>query len=742
MTDPYWHTDGITLHAGDCLNILATMPDNTIDAIVTDPPYNLSASGKRDDDCLRRILAEVRLPQLADLDPERGQRSQLPRPPLGGPSLGRVDRPVGVSPRIGVPKRAVDFKDSAVGEQEVHNGDEPAMRTPDANLATVTDAEAAQFLGHFVLQSTDGRDAAFCDATCSCFTEPSDGVIAVRVALPCAPGSDPARDLFSALRPGDKPVRTSNDAGGVAQGAASVVAGAGTVLRAVLRIDLRGRTGELLPAGSADHGDTPFLLLPAQSIGASAGTSGLAAESEPARIRLVADSADRALSLHLPWHKIKSSRMTGGFMGKKWDGWDSPASFQRWCTAWATEAHRVMKPGAHLLAFGGTRTFHRLACAIEDAGFEIRDSIAWLHSQGFAKSLDVSKAIDRRPGVERHSEFAADLRAAMAAKGYTNTFDVAEVVVGRRTGAVANWQKYQWPEAKWWPALRDLLDMDEAKWGPVIAEAERVRTGRHLSGLATGSAGVGGFGEGKDRHDAPATPAAQQWAGWGSAMKPAHESIVCARKPLVGTLAQNVLTYGTGALNIDGCRVGLPEDKRAAGSRRYISHGMEPGAVGGEVQPAPHDGKGRWPANVVLDGGYPGSAADTLDEQTGISRSSVRKPSGKDERGIPNTASSVVVRRNDTQPRGVADSGGASRFFKVVHASPADSRPDPFTAPFVPWRYEAKAPTSERPRVPGEPGAPVLRLREDLTDEERAYVLTELGRAGIDITGEDGCADA
>jgi hypothetical protein len=205
----------------------------------------------------------------------------------------------------------------------------------------------------------------------------------------------------------------------------------------------------------------------------------------------------------------------------------------------------------------------------------------------------------------------------------------------------------------------------------------------------------------------------------------------------VGTLAQNVLTYGTGALNIDGCRVGAESTRR---TQRGTTTAWEGGAFSGEYPTGSESG--RWPPNVVLDGGYPGSAADTLDEQTGISRSSVRKPSGKDERGIPNTASSVVVRRNDTQPRGVADSGGASRFFKVVHASPADSRPDPFAAPFVPWRYEAKAPTSERPRVPGEPGAPVLRLRADLTDEERAHVLTELQRAGVDITGEDGCADA
>ena len=119
-----------------------------------------------------------------------------------------------------------------------------------------------------------------------------------------------------------------------------------------------------------------------------------------------------------------------------------------------TEAYRVLKPGGHALVWSIPRTSHWTAWALEDAGFDIRDCVLHLFGSGFPKSLDVSKAIDKRPGVSRHPEFAAELRAAIAAKGFTNTFDVTERVTGRRTGAVANWQKYQWPEAKWWPALR------------------------------------------------------------------------------------------------------------------------------------------------------------------------------------------------------------------------------------------------------------------------------------------------
>lgn len=367
------------------------------------------------------------------------------------------------------------------------------------------------------------------------------------------------------------------------------------------------------------------------------------------------------------------------FMGKEWDrfgdgtasshataGVSGSAAFQAWCEQWAAECLRVLKPGGYLLAFGGTRTWHRLASAVEDAGFKIRDSIAWLYGSGFPKSLDVSKAIDKRPGVERHPEFAADLKAAMAAKGYTNTFDVAEAVIGRRTGAVANWQKYQWPEAKWWPVLRDLLDMDDAKWGPVIAEADRVRTGRHLAGLATGTSGVGASGEGKDRRDAPATPDAERWNGWGTALKPAFEPIVVARKPLQGTVAGNVLAHGTGALNIDATRVGtdvLPAQTAGQSTIGTFERGLM-------VTP---ERKGRWPANVTLDD----TQAALLDQQSGTLTSGAN-PTRRGSDKLRDAYGDFKGQEECTPARG-ADSGGASRFFPT-------------------FRYEPKAPTLERPR--------------------------------------------
>jgi DNA modification methylase len=361
------------------------------------------------------------------------------------------------------------------------------------------------------------------------------------------------------------------------------------------------------------------------------------------------------------------------FMGKAFDsqhradasGASEGEAMQEWHETWAREALRVLKPGGHLLAFGGTRTYHRLACAIEDAGFEIRDTIAWLYGSGFPKSLDVSKAIDKRPGVARHAEFAAHLRERIATAGFTNTFDVAERVIGRRTGAVANWQKYQWPEAKWWPALRDLLDLDPA-WGPVIAEAEREKTGERGGNLLAVAPG-----QGEDRSattldvTAPATPEAEQWAGWGTALKPAHEPIVVARKPLTGTVSANILAHGTGALNVDGCRIGASvDDPNARANKSHKNRGTHGYSGPWEPMQRQWDGAaGRWPANVVLDE----TAAAMLDAQTGTLTSG----SGQLNRNADKFRNAYGAFQGGDESADVlyGDSGGASRFLYVAKSS-------------------------------------------------------------------------
>lgn len=354
------------------------------------------------------------------------------------------------------------------------------------------------------------------------------------------------------------------------------------------------------------------------------------------------------------------------FMGKGWDASGIAFSTEVW-----SHCLRILKPGGHLLAFGGSRTWHRLAAAIEDSGFEIRDSIAWLYGSGFPKSLDVSKAIDKRPGVTRHAEFAAHLAQRRQATGLTRA-EVSERVTGTRSGACWNWEHHQFPEAKWWPALRDLLALDDATWGPAVAEAERPNIGgRRNWGAASESTPNAPNGEWAIT--TPATDAAKRWQGWGTALKPAFEPIVVARKPLSGTVAANVLEHGTGALNIDACRVGTDKRTNPAGSQSSLQRvsRVEQGyrehltSSVGESSIV----SGRWPTNVVLDE----HQAAALDQQSGTSTSRVGKPRGAASgAGWGMTATGAEY----------ADEGGASRFFPV-------------------FRYEAKAPTSERPNADG-----------------------------------------
>lgn len=271
----------------------------------------------------------------------------------------------------------------------------------------------------------------------------------------------------------------------------------------------------------------------------------------------------------------------GGFMGKQWDS--SLPTVEMW-----VEALRVARPGAHLVAFGGTRTFHRLTCAIEDAGWEIRDCLSWLYGSGFPKSHDVSKALDKDAGHWRG-----------------------------RAGAVT-------------------IEQQAAKG----REYERSHKGD------------------------PVTAAAAAAAGWGTALKPAWEPIILARKPLIGTVAANWTEHGTGALNIDACRIACEPFTFARGATalgRMNDDGWKPIEQSGENHP-----NGRWPANVVLDE----VAAELLDEQTGPLTSNSGEPFNRNSDKFRATFSAFAGRREEDGFYG--DTGGASRFFYTSKASTAE----------------------------------------------------------------------
>ena len=315
-----------------------------------------------------------------------------------------------------------------------------------------------------------------------------------------------------------------------------------------------------------------------------------------------------------------------GFMGKQWDASGIAYRVELW-----EAALRVLKPGGHLLAFGGTRTYHRMACAIEDAGFEIRDSLHWLYGSGFPKSLDVSKAIDKarddRADVLRVTAFLA---AARDAAGKTNAEMDAEVwrLNGRKGTPGEAWQA-----------------------------AEVV--GERTTGIGTGRGPTALMRDGDRRLRAPNSDDAERWKGWGTALKPAHEPIVLARKPLIGTVARNVLEHGTGALNIDACRIGT---ETLAATTRGVSRIGTFEDADGNVTP---ERVGRWPANVLLDE----AAARELDAQSGESRSAGGSgPASKNWRGDGRTVGAGLSGATG----GFGDFGGASRFFYVAKPSRAE----------------------------------------------------------------------
>jgi DNA modification methylase len=333
-----------------------------------------------------------------------------------------------------------------------------------------------------------------------------------------------------------------------------------------------------------------------------------------------------------------------GFMGKKWDASGIAYNVELW-----RECLRVLKPGGHLLAFGGTRTYHRMAVAIEDAGFEIRDSLHWVYGSGFPKSLNVSKAIEAQ----------------------------------ERTGSSS-------------PRGQRLAAMGKDYEPTPLAGTPGYGTTGNFSNKDTGSAPM-----------EVTTDAARQWSGFGTALKPAHEPIVVARKPLSGTVAATVLEHGTGALNIDGCRVGFvseADEQESKAKNQHADFGTEPGGnnVYGDysmVERKNYDPPGRWPANLVLthaadcaDVCADGCPVAELDGQSGVSKSTASAGRQTPKKGT--TALGDFAGTGNVA--GHNDTGGASRFFTVTEWDP--------TADVAPFRYVAKP--SKRERNAGLDGLP------------------------------------
>jgi hypothetical protein len=386
-------------------------------------------------------------------------------------------------------------------------------------------------------------------------------------------------------------------------------------------------------------------------------------------------------------------------MNRAWDSTGIAYNVDVWRHCW-----RVLKPGGHLVAFGGTRTYHRMTVAIEDAGFEIRDSLHWIYGSGMPKGQNIGKAIDkRRDDRAQVLQVTVFLNAARNAAGLSHR--QIDDAFGFN-GMASHWTTLTGkaaivPTPEQWDRLRDLLGFDDTGIRPLVAELngrkgeigeawlqrEVIGQGHRVRGES--DVQIAPVSTGAYDLTAPATDAARQWHGWNTQLRPAHEPIVLARKTTgFNTAVANVLEHGTGALHVDACRTVAGQDYREKCASVVGIDSPRNGDTLGEWTGVREDSShvaGRWPTNILLchgpdciDGGdcQPGCPVAEMDRQSGVSTSPTGSVKGQRRSGgIMGQAAGSKISNS-----GHGDTGGASRYFPI-------------------FRYEAKAPASERPRL-------------------------------------------
>jgi len=348
-------------------------------------------------------------------------------------------------------------------------------------------------------------------------------------------------------------------------------------------------------------------------------------------------------------------------MGKEWDGGDIAFRPDTWALIW-----RVLKPGGHMVAFGAPKNYHRLACAIEDAGFEIRDSLMWVFGTGFPKSMDVSKAIDKVAGKTSDdvNYLKDELRRVFDASGMT----LAQLNIScgfEASGYLrksSTWASVLPTPEKWW-RMREAIGCED-EFSSAFEAAERA-----IIGPKPWSNSSNHFVPGENHKErvhlydtSPATDAAKEWAGWGTALKPAYEPIVLARKPLSEkTVAANVLRWGTGALNIDATRIGATRGVPASLSKCKTPNSVY-GDYGGGDPKELDPNMGRWPANLCHDGSEEVLGLFPQSNGSGPSRTLKRGKRNPDGWGMQDEPGDLRD----------AGTGSAARFFYSAKASKAD----------------------------------------------------------------------
>ena len=620
----------VDIRHGDCKDVLKSLADNSVDAIVTDPPYELTSKGINEH--LRDAFDvgfNVMLPDFQKVKPKSVNYFDFVSILRERSSLGRIQIVNVVKSAISVPKRSVNFNNSVVAfNKEVGTGYKPTCSTvSNSKLVDKANIVVSENIGNYVLDFGNSFDFSCCDIVCRDFGHTSFCSITVPISAICTsfipddfcdglPTSLANRlcDIvgFGSFRHNDN-----------AFGSSFVMTSVTAKDEIVLVLNLCRASGNSHATITTRERTRLSEFGSPKLIRACTTTCSFSSVLEPINTSIVCDTANGTCSFDLTIHIpklftskiLKNTQSSKGFMGKDWDGRGIAYDVEMW-----KECKRVLRPGGHLLAFGGSRTYHRMAVAIEDAGFEIRDEISyyfasetkekqffdslsdgqkymlaemvgepsflnWLYGSGFPKSHNIGKAVDKLQGNERE-------------------------VVGKN------------------PSLRPNSDGQKCGYSGIQSRSQFVTVG------------------------------SSKYEGWGTALKPAHEPIVMARKPLSEkTIAKNVLKHGTGGINIDGCRV----DGEGWARSEKGSEFMNTGACYGKWKriASKQHSKGRFPANIITDG------SDEV--KSFFPNNSEGKPYFK--RNAKSIFGGKSKSKGSYNGKSKSTFGNASRFFYVAKAS-------------------------------------------------------------------------
>lgn len=533
-----------TVLDGDCLPHLKALPDDSVDAFVSDIPYGLSAEPDITDVLTEWIAGR---PYYGPL--KKGHKhcaARIVRDSVvlqSNDGISEVESDQFVPFRISFDRMMMQFRSIEFNNQKMVWKEEvtgkPTLTGVNHELMNKVNTESNQhnLNGQFCLRMLETPSA--CVGVCTHFSQTSETIFRIGIRFCYNTSSSTA-------------------------GTTVVMADGATEVRAVLSLDITNSTGEILPAGATDQ-IFPFTFeqFCTEQVGTRSGAGGLSPDLQTSWICGINNEANRTDTINecvLLVHKDLIERMrfwwfsVSGFMEESWD------SFVPGPEIWR-EVFRVLKPGAHALSFGGCRTFDLVSIAMRIAGFERRDTIShdtvlrWVYGTGKPWNQDVSKFIDKTQGATREKKRIEGRAGATTVRGQRAVRFRNPKVIGDGVGVKGG-------DRPW------MIKADEV-----------------------------GFHE--TDGDIPVTPEAQEWQGWGSALKPAWEPILVCRKPLSEeTLAKNILKHGAGGLNVEECHIGnLPGGWGGANGFENTHQASKHGGLGaGEARPS----VGKWPANQIL----------------------------------------------------------------------------------------------------------------------------------------------